>query len=799
MAKQNSSGLIFIAGLIILGMIVKYWSAFLTIGIIGLVIWGIVKMIKSPSGPQTHTTAVKNSASLQKVHSEPTRLQQEKTSIPVPTFKIEVTTNYSRSDPTIYGASARTVPPDSVWIPQGKTIEHQGYSFHSGLFYFGSGLQNLRGWGPEPALIDPALPIDRSNPDREGKNMSYWPSYCQIHPSSRAAFLEWLATGRKDPNAYIGYVFIYFYGLERRALADTKDSASARAEIDTILTEAKQLLAIYGNNGSFGGYCSKLIDIIQTSGAKEKLYNNSPAYSLPSYEIPFSVRVALGQMAADGMNLPAEWALAWVLTDPMTPRRTPVHRCREEFGKLFSLKYAEKYGDGYKLKLNKTKLKVSYRPASASFGGQIDIPLENAFDVTVLKEPISTLRLITESCATELDAYSRYLGRKTSGKDSIEGAILLPQSLLNLHEGKEYKNLLAWLQGQGITERPVKANLAKLLPLVPSISSDAFGKREATALAQVLAKMSVGMEPDARFGNFLPKADQEVVLFKLSDSAPNAPSTEYSAATILIHLASAVAHADGSVAPEEERHLEEHLETLLHLSADEKNRLKAHSQWLLHSFPGLNGLKKRLEALSQQQKESIGMFMVGVASADGYIDPTEIKILTKIYDLLGLDTQSVFSHAHAAAVEPVTVQVADIVKPAYIIPSQPVQTSSEGISLNMSTIEAKMAETVAVSALLKNIFADDEDIAQAPAIEPVSDSETIAGLDIETSVFMRMLASKLTWERQELEQLASGQNLMLDGTLESINDASFDFFGGPFFEGDDPIEINSEYAKEIAV
>jgi hypothetical protein len=39
---------------------------------------------------------------------------------------------------------------------------------------------------------------------------------------------------------------------------------------------------------------------------------------------------------------------------------------------------------------------------------------------------------------------------------------------------------------------------------------------------------------------------------------------------------------------------------------------------------------------------------------------------------------------------------------------------------------------------------------------------------------------------------------MLDGTLDTINDASFDHFGGLFAEGEDPIEINAEFAKEIA-
>ena len=307
------------------------------------------------------------------------------------------------------------------------------------------------------------------------------------------------------------------------------------------------------------------------------------------------------------------------------------------------------------------------------------------------------------------------------------------------------------------------------------------------------------MEPDARFGNLLPKPGQNVLLFNLSDHAPSTPSKEYSAATILMHLATAVASADGTIALDEERHLEEHLEAWLHLSSDERIRLKAHTQWLITSFPGLNGIKKRLELLNVSQKESIGKFLVSVAQADGYIDPTEIKILTKIYELLRLDAQNLYSHAHTAAVEPVTVQAADIVKQGYAIPAPPVIKPAEGVVLDMSSVEAKLAETVAVSALLQNIFSDDEPSTpqQKPVQEP-TDSVSIPGIDFETFAFMRILAAKLVWAREELENLAAESSLMLDGTLDSINDAAYDHFGGPFFEGDDPIEINAEYAKEIA-
>ncbi|MBI4641906.1 MAG: TerB N-terminal domain-containing protein, partial [Candidatus Tectomicrobia bacterium] len=636
------------------------------------------------------------------------------------------------------------------------------------------------------------------HPDREGRNMSYWPSYSQIHPASRAAFLEWLSSGRKDPRAYIGYVFIYFYGLERRALADAKDSASARNDLPAIITEVKRLLSIYGENNSFRGYASKFLDALKVSQTTVPLYHSPPQFEYSSYEVPLALKLALGQMATDSVPLSAEWALAWAENDPSMPRRMPAQRCPEEFRELFRIRYNDKFGEGLKLKPNKTRIRATYYPASSSFGGQIEIPMPDLPDLTEITGPSSKINDLVATCTDELEGYSRYLGRNPDGRNSIEAASYLPQSLLKKHAGKEFQNLSTWLNATISSEDPVSVPFSLLLQHVPSINRDGFGKKEATAIAGLLGKINVGIEPDPRFGNFIPKLDQDMVLFRVSDNAPNSPSAEYSAAAVVLHLASAVAGADGTVDPDEERHLEEHIETWLHLAADEKTRLRAHTQWLLSSFAGMNGVKKRIEVLKQGQRESLGRFLVGVAQADGYIDPMEMKILKKIYDMLGLDSQSLYSHAHAAAIEPVTVQTADFVKQqGYAIPS-PSPKPSEGISLDPRTIEAKFAETVAVSDILNNIFIEEEPAPPAPSVESSSPLESIAGLDVETSAFMRTLATKLEWKREELESLAAEKNLMLDGMLDSINDASFDYFGGPFFEGDNPIEINAEFAKEMS-
>ncbi|MDT9702706.1 TerB N-terminal domain-containing protein, partial [Streptomyces sp. P17] len=79
----------------------------------------------------------------------------------------------------------------------------------------------------DPCLINPALSI-AVHANISEREFGYWPSYSEITPRARRAYLSWLADGRRDPEADIGYVFLFFYGLERRAIAEGLKDAQAQ-------------------------------------------------------------------------------------------------------------------------------------------------------------------------------------------------------------------------------------------------------------------------------------------------------------------------------------------------------------------------------------------------------------------------------------------------------------------------------------------------------------------------------------------------------------------------------------------
>ncbi|MGH3545671.1 MAG: TerB N-terminal domain-containing protein, partial [Mycobacteriales bacterium] len=78
------------------------------------------------------------------------------------------------------------------WVPQGTATSVAGRSIGGGMLYVGSRALAGDGWSVEPALIDPSLSVDWKRPDLGGSTMGYWPSYREITPGARAAYLMWL-------------------------------------------------------------------------------------------------------------------------------------------------------------------------------------------------------------------------------------------------------------------------------------------------------------------------------------------------------------------------------------------------------------------------------------------------------------------------------------------------------------------------------------------------------------------------------------------------------------------------------
>jgi len=676
---------------------------------------------------------------------------------------------------------------DRFWVPAGERATVAGFDV-GGMLYVGSGLTSLsyRQDGREPSLLDPRLTVGRGMPDREGRLMSYWPSYSALLPECRQAHLEWLAGGR-GPGAAIGYVFLFFYGIERRVLVDSAKSASARAETDGLLAEVERLLALYGSHRSFQSYARNLLSFVRLTRPLRIEDLRPPLQRVNLVEAPLSLRVALGLFAREGRPLPVEWALSAALTTPQIRLRTPAERCPDEFRELFAIRYWEAFGtDGLIIQPGPTKLTAQYYPASPTFSGQISLTLHLP-DVLAWGAPLRKIQEITDGVLQDLDAYSRWTGR-TGDSRSPAAVALLPPVLASGRETEETKRLMQWIEGKLGGESAAVVRGDDLFEQWPVKVPGKIARRDAETLAIFLSRRGCGMEPDVRFGGLLPEGGP-VVLFRLAGE-PDQPTAAYHAASVLLHLAVALSVADGDVTEHEERHLLAHLEASLHLSTAEKTRLKAHLLWLLAAPPGLGGLKKRVAPLAESQRRGIGQFLITVAGADGHVGAEELKLLSRIYGLLGLDRQAVYSDVHALAAGD-QAEVPPAVEPV----SSPIPAGE--VALDPLKIRAKLAETERVSSLLEGIFREEE-VQEVPApAASLPEPALLAGLDAAHSELLRRLSEKLAWPRLDIERMADDLGLLPDGALEVINEAAYERCGAPLLEGDEIIEIDQEILEEL--
>ncbi|WP_273822841.1 TerB N-terminal domain-containing protein [Pseudomonas asplenii] len=685
------------------------------------------------------------------------------------------------------------------WLAEGESINVAGLAIPGGMLYI---TDRATQFGQsEPSLIDATLRVARSPMNLTERQMPYWPSYRSITPEARRAYLQWLSGGRRQP-ADAGYVFLFFYGLERRALIDAPSDPQAKAEIPAIKAEVERLLGLYDNN-SFRSYATRFLAHIDAGAVQPQSYISEPAASAADgYELPMSLRVALGQMAMDKYPLNPSWALAWALAEPNISRRTPVTRCPEQFAALFKNEFAKRYPNGIVLPQNKTKLKIAYRPASAG----LSIPavaVGDLPDVAATSGTRNKLQVIVEDCTTVLDAYSRYLGRNPDAGDSLEAILQLPIELWPAEAKAELEQLEQRVGGETIC-----MSFGELAGRFKS--ADALSRDKVVALARALESKRIGLEPDVLSGSRTPKAEDTIALFAADSDEGTLRSTDaYNAAAVTLDLASAVAAADGDTSLEEVNLLSGHIDSWDHLCVAHRKRLKAHLQIQLKQPPTLASLKKKLEPLTLEAKRKIASFLAHLAHADGEVTPQEVKLLERVYKSLALDPQFVYSDLHTAAVRPSQVVETTTSTAAPATAAEASESMGSGFALDMDKVARLQQETAEVSALLASVFNEESPAESPSASEPETPQEqesssaeqlaTVHGLDVEHSAFLRLLVSRTEWSRAELQDAASDMELMLDGALERINDTAFELFDMPVTEGDDPIEINPEILDELAL
>jgi uncharacterized tellurite resistance protein B-like protein len=687
------------------------------------------------------------------------------------------------------------------WVPKGQPVTIAGRTI-DGMVYVGKPPRIDSSYNSENcrAYIDPSLSVARIGSDKNGDNMSYWPGYSSIPAVCRATYLDWLAGGRQDGSINPGYMFLYFYGLERRFLLDDPSDF----EKQEIISEVQRLKHLYSHNYSAQRYLGEFLGIasIAISGgiSPDDPHLKASILENRNWELPIALKMVIGTMIANGKAVDAEWMHLWLICHPEARLRTSAKRCAEEFKQLFLIRYATEYPDGAKIRTPKRKLEFQYRAASGEFtrnflpsAGQFgDTPLP---DISDLRSPVEGAQIIADQAMDDLDKFSRLLGRNPEARGTIEAQTLLPPELWSIFPSSGMEALKEWAR-----EQIAAGGLAPAIEVVSRLRGDAsckFGKRDLESAADTLARIGFGIAPDPRFSLRGPKIDEPVVIFELGEPVEQLDDVSPAFRTELFELALAtfVAHADSKIVEAERRALRDKIEANSGVTELERKRLQANLEWYLDVPPDMSWLRSKLKDADAEHHLALRAAVVAIAHADSVIQSEEVACIEKIYKALGIDAGLVYADLHAGDVldGPVRVKGAEAEAPGEQIPDEP---KAKAASLDAARIAAIRNDTERVSSVLGEIFSTDEDVSdEATAAHALPSS--MAGLDPKHAMLVEQIIQREHWTDEEFDEIAGQQGLMPSGALEVVNEWAFDKFDEALLDEYDGYDVSPGIADTL--
>lgn len=666
-------------------------------------------------------------------------------------------------------------PPEAVrawrWVPRGESCTICGVEIPGGLLYVGRGLMGSDNQ-PDPALIDGSLPVGSSLYDVGHMDRGYWPSYTRLSRNNRKAYLQWLSRGRAEPDANIGYVFLYFYGLERRVLLDFAQMPfeAVREEALAIADEVERLLRVYGGNPSFYRYAANFLVYAKASAISPSRYLEPPPLwwgSAPRLE----VAAALTQFSQADLPIDADWALALLRACGFGGRQLDLHNRGRVVELIFRTLFLESYPLGLRIRVTPQQA-GGYVPASGGFRG-IRFLLKCSTDVL---DGMSRELFLLSGLLVEADAHAKKLlgpGR-ASNKELVLFALRGPDTPTHQEALDRLRSRLA-LEGGLLAVRP-----DELWEPFCEAGPVSIPLREALVVRMRDEGIVIRFAPDPR------RSQHYSVVLRPAGGAECAEGPEVAALTRLLNMCLYFLSRPpkGGLPAYAANVLERLIEGWHGLTADQRLEARVQLIWL---GEGLLPLSKKLVETERLEVRKAAAAVLCVALGGGSPTLAQMKWLEKAYGMLGFEQGQVYA------------DLCNVALPVRLATEAALALGgSHALELDVARVEALRAETAQVASMLSAVFVDEQSGLVPTDVPAAADDHPCAlPLPAEQAAFLRWMLDQTPLTNEGLEAEAARRGVMLAGVLESINEAAFDRYGEPLIESDDPIELNVELSKEI--
>ncbi|MFN2541383.1 MAG: TerB N-terminal domain-containing protein [Chthoniobacterales bacterium] len=750
------------------------------------------------SGIRTLNPRAAQSETVDRLHERMGQLQASRTA-----------NENSQSSGVAFEPAPRTgrAAPKLTWYPTGASLFHAGLVIDAGMIFTS---ERTLAWPGEPSAIITSLSV-AATAAHPLADFGYYPSYEQISAEQRRCYLEWLAAGRKDVDPAqrcLGYLFIFFYGLERRIILD--------CDRDPLLIEELiRLLQNYGPAHKSRSLRSYFLQLLHFAGwqlgadAYRALWPRLLEFDTdrPDEE---GLRYVLANLYQRGE--PLDWFVGCrlALADVESRRSTVIARANEKFFALFERRFNDQYGNGLRLEAAKQEALVQYRPASNALAQlmyeqrgqkafQLRIP-----NVAGLHSQFKLLPSLWNSCVDDLSGYSRVLTSKKQGQVAALAAWQsLPRELRKIEDHPLYASfneLLANSPGEGDYKFMSVATLASLADITERAKLTTTNSRDVALLTESLGWR---LAPDTRITGLPLAWNQELALYQVS---PDQHATADVRGIIrLLYLAITVAAADGVIEAEEIASFYQIVgsqiapEGDLHPVRATEASLRRDPNVALRSLPQLSKL------IPVDSRQFVLRLLAHIAAADSEASLDELKVLRRIARAFQLEPDSAERLLREdEAFREVTVATAQrSAARGEAIPSRPTD-KPQSFALNQERIKTLTEETHEVISLLSAVMADPEDAPCPPSVAAVTAQpssaylEWLSGLDARYHPAVLALVRHDAVTTNDFDCIAAENHLLPDDLFTAVNTWADEKLGDFLLERGENVRIFRNLIPDLA-
>lgn len=688
----------------------------------------------------------------------------------------------------------------SVWVVPGDTVRIGRYTIRGGFFYLGHNLlcPDMGRYVDEPSLVDPKLEYIRSN-ERQGRCLCYTENYRYGYRDmslyEKASYLAWLASGRNDHECCPGYVYIYFCGIERRLLVDNRMGMVSRGEFMLLVEELKRLETVYGDcleemDVSVNDLLSYVIMTNKHGGkglADMQIINDN-------LHLPDLFKFPLALCSATGRPVSPEVALAWVRNHPDCSPEALSRQHERGFDSLFLLGYGKMFGTGLKIRQSSTRenLSVSCDPVNNSLHGiksTFNIP-----DASGLCSPLKKLKRLAETCMDELSSHDGVASYKSRMKISAEAGLPLLDNLPTRGSLSAFDRIKDAMKNN-VSGSAELVPIRSLLGYAAESGPRQISAKQALMISEAAQREGLAIAPDIRFHDARPQTAGNLVLLPGGTGKDFTPSEAFKKMMTVLRLVSVIFNGDEDMKSPGVDLLRGEIDENPLLTEAEKHSLHAYLLWRIQAPRSKSGLKNHISrTLNSEEKTAAGRLAIRTTAAVGALSPSAIRRIESIYGLLGLEKHAVSADIHNHLSPERNLTRADAASGA-----RPGAGSPR--SLNSDLINAYEDETRSVRAVLENVFEDEQNPEGLAVVGATSDSApsdgASSGLDEKNRLLYERLVSRRQWSREEVRKLCGDMELMVEGSIETINDWAFENAGAPLIEVGNRVFVDQEVAETI--